>query len=121
MPVTVMMRQSGNRKNACPMTSIELRTFLGKKLFTISMRMCSLASNVHGEHNKNTMLKSTHCNSSHEFDEVSKILRTVALTAETTTAARMSHAIRFPSHVVTASIARVTGSNAVSNASRPLT
>ena len=80
--------------------------------------MCSLASSVHGEHSKNTMLKSTHCNSSHEFDEVSKILRIVALAAETSTAANISHAILLPIQVVPASIARVNGSNAVSNASR---
>ena len=64
------------------------------------------------------MLNSTHCSSSQEFDEVSKILRTVALSAETTTAARISHAMRLPIQVVTASITRVTGSNAFSNASR---
>ncbi len=79
----------------------------------MSMRMCSLASSVHGEHSKKTMLKSTHCNSSQEFDDVSKILRTLALTAETITAASMSHAIRLPTQVVAASITRVTGSNAV--------
>ena len=75
--------------------------------------MCSLASSVHGEHSKNTMLNSTHCNSSQEFDDVSNILRMVALAAETITAARISQAIRLPIQVVAASIARVNGSNAV--------
>lgn len=82
------------------------------------MRMCSLASSVHGEHIKNTTLKSTHCNSSHEFDEVSKILRTVALAADTMTAAKISHATRLPIQVVAASMMRDTGSNADSNASK---
>ena len=50
------------------------------------------------------MLNSTHCSSSQEFDEVSKILRTVALTAETTTAARISQARRLPIQMVMASI-----------------
>jgi hypothetical protein len=67
------------------------------------------------------MLKSTHCNSSQELDEVSKTLRTMALIAETMTAARINHANRFPIHVVAASMTRVTGSNAVSHAFRPPT
>src|SRR5664279_5997293 len=83
----------------------------------MSMRMCSLASSVHGEHNRNTRLKSTHCSSSQEFDEVSNILRTEALRAETTTAARINQAMRLPIQVVKASMARVTGSNALSHAS----
>ena len=60
-----------------------LRTRCGSKLFTMSIRMCSLSNSVHGEHKRNTTLNRTHCSSSHEFDEVSKTLRTVALTAET--------------------------------------
>ncbi len=55
------------------------------------------------------MLNSTHCSSSHEFDEVSKIFRTVALSAETTTAARISQARRLPTQVLKASIRRLTG------------
>ena len=114
MPVMIMTTVSGSRKNACPTTSMVSRSRFGSMLFTMSMRMCSLASSVHGEHSKNTMLNSTHCSSSQEFDEVSKILRTVALTADTTTAARISHAMRLPIQVVMASITRVTGSNALS-------
>src|SRR5690348_3751480 len=91
-PVTIMMIVSGRRKKACPTASIVLRNQRGNRLFTMSMRMCSLASSVHGEHRRNTALNSTHCSSSHEFDEVSKILRTVAFAAETTTATRMSQA-----------------------------
>ena len=64
------------------------------------------------------MLNSTHCSSSQEFDDVSKILRTVALAADTMTAARISHASRLPIHVLMASTTRETGSNALSNASR---
>ena len=75
-------------------------------LFTMSMRMCSLASNVHGEHSRNTTLNSTHCSSSQEFDEVSKILRTMALTADTITAARISHARRLPIQVLARRSAR---------------
>ena len=118
MPVMIMTMVSGNRKNAWPTTSMLSRTRFGNRLFTMSMRMCSLASSVQGEHSRNTMLNSTHCSSSQEFDDVSKIFRTVALTAETTTAARISHARRFPSQMVIASITRVTGSNAFSNASK---
>ena len=109
---------SGNKKKACPIASMVLRSHFGSRLFTMSMRMCSFSSNVHGEHSRNTMLNSTHCNSSQELDEVSKTFRTEALTAETTTAARISQARRLPSQVVTASMTRVTGSNAVSNASK---
>ncbi len=42
-----MMMQSGSRKKAWPTTSMMLRTRGGSALFTMSMRMCSLASNVH--------------------------------------------------------------------------
>src|SRR5574338_224270 len=118
MPVTTMMNASGSRKNACPTTSIVLRSHFGKRLFTMSIRMCSLASNVQGEQSRNTALNSTHCNSSQELDDVSKTLRTVAFTAETMTAARISHATRFPIQVLNASTTRVDGSNADSNASR---
>src|SRR6516164_2120319 len=90
-------------------------------LFTMSMRMCSLASNVHGEHNRNTTLNNTHCNSSQAFDEVSKTFRTVALAADTITAARISQARRRPIQVVTVSTTRVAGSKDLSNPSRPLT
>ena len=113
-----MTTASGSRKKACPTTSMMLRTRCGSRLFTMSMRMCSLASSVHGEHSRNTALNSTHCSSSQTFDEVSNTLRTVALTAETSTATRISHATRLPIQVVAASIARVTGSNAFSTASR---
>ena len=64
------------------------------------------------------MLNNTHCSSSQEFDEVSKTLRTVALAADTTTAARISHDKRLPIQVLMASITRVAGSNALSTASR---
>src|SRR6185437_12431634 len=67
---------------------------------------------------RNTMLKSTHCSSSQEFDEVSNILRSVALSADTTTAAKISQAKRLPIHVSMASIRRAIGSNDFSNASR---
>src|SRR5262245_8680037 len=82
IPVMTKTMQSGSRKNAWPTTSIESRIHLGSRLFTMSMRMCSLASNVQGEHSRNTMLNSTHCNSSQEFDDISKTFRTVALIAE---------------------------------------
>src|SRR5262245_9917025 len=121
IPVMTMTMQSGSKKNAWPTTSMESRIHLGSRLFTMSMRMCSLASNVQGEHSRNTTLNRTHCNSSHEFDDTSKTFRTVALIAETITAASINHANRFPIHAVTASTARVVGSNAFSNASKPCT
>src|SRR5207342_3815926 len=98
--------------------SIVSRSHFGSRLFTMSIRMCSLASNVQGEQSRKTMLNSTHCNSSQEFEDVSKTLRIVALTAETMTAAKISHASRLPSHVLKASMTRVNGSKAFSNASR---
>jgi hypothetical protein len=36
-------------------------------LFTMSMRMCSFDSSVHGAHNRNTIPNNTHCSSSHEL------------------------------------------------------
>src|SRR5690242_8947692 len=92
-PVRIMMIVSGKRKNAWPTASMVLRSQRGSRLFTMSMRMCSLASKVQGEHRRNTALNSTHCSSSHEFDDVSKIFRTVAFAAETTTARRISQAM----------------------------
>ena len=59
-----------------PTTSMMLRVRCGSRLFRMSMRMCSLASSVHGEQSRNTALNSTHCSSSQEFDEVSNTLRT---------------------------------------------
>src|SRR5215203_3789402 len=74
-PVTIMTMQSGIRKKVCPTTSITLRAVFGNALLTMSIRMCSLSSNVHGEQSRKTMLKSTHCSSSHELDEISNDLR----------------------------------------------
>ena len=108
---------SGSRNNEWPMTSIVLRTHFGNMLFTMSMRMCSLESSVHGEQSRNTMLNSTHCSSSQEFDDVSKTLRTVALAADTNTAARMSQDRRLPIQVFIASIRRLSGSSALINES----
>src|SRR5437763_233654 len=70
----------------------------------MSMRMCSLSRSVHDAHRRNTALNNTHCNSSQEFDDMSNTLRTVALTADTTTAARMAHATHLPICVLMASI-----------------
>src|ERR1043165_5129333 len=86
---------------------MESRSFLGNILLTISMRICSLSSSVHGEHSRKTMLNSSHCSSRNEFDEVSSTLRTVALAAETMTASRISQASRLPVQRVNASIARL--------------
>ena len=92
----IMMTHSGIRKNAWPTTSMLSRTRFGSIWLTMSMRICSLSSSVHGEHSRNTTLNSTHCSSSQELDEVSKTLRTMALTADTITATRISHASRLP-------------------------
>src|ERR1051326_1969509 len=101
-----MTMVSGSRKNVCPTTSMLSRRRFGSRLLTISMRMCSLARRVHGEHSKKTTLNKTHCNSSQEFDEVSKTLRTVALTADTRTAEMMSQESRLPIHAFIASMDR---------------
>src|SRR5712675_1041228 len=84
-----------------------LRTCLGIMLLTMSIRICSLSSRVQDEHSRKTTLNSTHCSSSQELDEVSKVLRTMALTADTTTATRISQARRLPVHLVNASIPRL--------------
>src|SRR4051794_20621540 len=104
MLVTTMTMVSGSRNSEWPTTSMVLRSHFGMRLFTMSMRMCSLESSVHGEQSRNTMLNRTHCSSSHEFDDISKILRTVALAAETNTAARMSQDRRLPIQVFMVSI-----------------
>src|SRR5690606_14089652 len=91
-PVTIITIVKGSRKNRWPTNSIQLRTRFGKKLFTMSMRMCSLAISVHDAQSRNTAANSTHCSSSHAFELVSKTLRMVALVAEMATAATTSHA-----------------------------
>src|SRR5881398_3272572 len=106
-PVITMTTQSEIRKKACPTTSITLRAVFGSPLLTMSIRMCSLSSKVHGEQSRKTMLKSTHCSSSHELDEMSSVLRKTALTADITTATRISQARRLPVHFVNASIPRL--------------
>ena len=65
---------------------------LGSMLFTMSMRMCSFESSVHGEHSRNTAPNRIHWISSQELDEVLKTLRTMALAALTRTATRIAHA-----------------------------
>src|SRR4051794_2830700 len=93
-PVMIITMHSGSRKKAWPTRSMMLRTVFGSALLTISIRICSLSSSVHGEHSRKTTLNSTHCSSSHEFEEVSNVLRTIALIAEMITAVRISHARR---------------------------
>src|SRR5258705_2891936 len=107
-PVMIITIQSGSRKTAWPTRSMMSRTRLGSVWFTMSIRMCSLSSNVQGEHSRNTMLNSTHCSSSHELEETSKLLRTMALAAETITATKMSQARRLPVHRVNTSIPLLT-------------
>ena len=60
-----------------------------------------------GEHSRKTTLNSTHCSSSQELEEVSNVLRTIALSAEMMTASRISHARRLPVQRVNASIPRL--------------
>src|SRR5216684_4352812 len=97
-----------------------LRNCFGSKLLTISMRMCSLSSSVQDEHSRKTMLNSTHCSSSQEFDEVSKVFRTVALRADTTTAGRISHARPLPVQRLDASSPRLTFRSACNDRSSPI-
>src|SRR3954447_20339263 len=94
------------------MTSMVSRSHLGIMALTMSMRMCSLSSSVQGEHSRNTAENSTHCSSSQEFDDVSSVLRTMALIVEMMTASRISQASRLPVQVVNASIPRLNFSNA---------
>jgi hypothetical protein len=96
IPVTMMTIVSGSRKNVCPMMSIALRSCRGSRLFTMSMRMCSLSRSVHDAQSRNTKLNSTHCSSSQAFEDISNVLRTTALIAEMTTASRIAHAHHLP-------------------------
>src|SRR5262249_19808095 len=109
--VTIMTIVSGSRKNACPKTSMASRQRFGSMPLTMSMRMCSLDRRVHGEHKRNIAPNRTHCSSSHEFDEVSKTFRTVALVAEMTTTTRTSQDKPLPIGKLTAPIARLSLSN----------
>ena len=95
-PVTIITSVNGSKKNRWPNTSIQLRSRFGKTLFTMSMRMCSFAISVHDAHIRKTMENRYHCNSSQAFELVSNTLRTVALAAETRTAATTSHATHLP-------------------------
>src|SRR3954471_21489417 len=104
----IMMMVSGSRKNAWPMMSMMLRVRCLNMLFTMSMRMCSLSSSVHDATIRNTAPNSTHCSSSQELDETSKSLRMMAFTADTITAARMSHARILPMRKLIASMTRLT-------------
>src|SRR5712691_8799890 len=90
------------------MTSMLSRTCFGSMLLTMSIRICSLSRRVQDEHSRKTMLNSTHWSSSQELEEVSKLLRTMALRADTTTATKISQARRLPTHLVNASIPRLT-------------
>src|ERR1700674_3005359 len=105
--VTIMTIVKGNRKKACPTTSIESRTRLGSRLFTMSMRMCSFSRSVHDAQRRNMALKSTHWSSSQAFDDTPNSLRMVALAAEMRTAASTSQLNFCPSHRLTASMARL--------------
>ena len=80
---------------------------LESMLLTMSMRMCSLDRSVHGAQSRNTAPNSTHCSSSHEFEEVLKTLRTMAFTALTSTAIKIAQAMISPTRVLNRSIARL--------------
>src|SRR5262249_31919104 len=91
---------------------MESRQRLGNRLFTMSIRMCSLDSRVKGEHKRNIPPNITHCSSSHAFDEVSNTLRTVALVAEMSTTTRINQESIFPTRKLSASMMRESLSNA---------
>ena len=65
------------------------------------------------------MLNSTHCSSSQELEDMSKLLRTMALIADTITATRISHARRFPVQRVNASIPRLSFKSDCNGVSSP--
>lgn len=88
-------------------SSMKLRTRLGNFELMISMRICSFESSVQGEHSRKTKPNKSHCNSSHEFDDVLKILRISAFTVETTTATKINHAIVLPIRIIDVSIRRL--------------
>ena len=117
----IMTIVNGSKKKKWPNKSTQLRTRFGNMLFTMSMRMCSFAKSVHDAQMRNTAENRYHCNSSQEFEELEKTLRTMALTVATNTAARMSQATHLPSFKFSASIARLSLSRACkpSSPSRP--
>src|SRR3972149_4656856 len=84
-----------------------LRSHCGNRLLTMSMRMCSFESSVHGAHSRKTRLNSTHCNASHAFEDRSKSFRTVAFVADTSTAAITSQLKTLPIRELTASMMRL--------------
>ena len=103
----IMTIVSGSRKKRWPKMSMPSRHRFGSMLFTMSMRMCSLERRVQGEHSKNIAPNRTHCSSSQAFDDMSKTLRTVALTAEMITTIRISQDNTLPIRKLTASMARL--------------
>src|SRR5712691_8572160 len=105
--VTIITIVNGNRKKRWPKTSMMSRARLGSIPLTMSIRMCSLDKSVHGEHKRNIAPNRTHCNSSQAFDEVSKILRIVALVAETITTIRISQDKALPILKLSASMMRL--------------
>src|SRR5215207_9528748 len=82
------------------------------RLDTMSMRMCSFSFSVQAAHSMNTAPNRYHCSSSQAFEDVPNALRTTALTAETTTEARIAQAASLPTRVVSASIVRLKRSSA---------
>src|SRR6266702_4568782 len=118
-PVMIMTTVSGIRKKRCPITSMMLRTRFGIMVLKMSIRMCSLSSSVQGEHSRKTTLNRTHCSSSQELDDVSKVLRTIALIAEMMTATRINQARRLPVQRVNASIPPLNLRSAVNDKSSP--
>src|SRR6266849_905615 len=98
---------NGSRKKACPITSMVSRIRLGSRLFTMSMRICSLSSNVHDAPTRKMMLNKTHWSSSQELDETPNTLRMTALMAETRTATSTSQLSVRPTERLAASMARL--------------
>ena len=77
----------------------------------MSMRICSFDSSVQDEHSKKTAPNSTHCSSSHEFEETSNNFLITALMVEIMTASRINQLNERPTAVETRSINRLRLSN----------
>jgi len=108
----IMTIVNGSRKNRCPNRSIQLRIGFGSILLMMSMRMCSLRSNVQGEHKRKTTENRIHCSSSHVFELWSNNFRMMALPVETRIAAKSAQESHLPNRELIASMTRLNASNA---------
>ncbi|MDT4868320.1 hypothetical protein FQZ97_1032750 [compost metagenome] len=86
--------------------SIHTCVRLDRRLFSTSMRTCSRCSSVRPAATRNDQAKRYHCTSRKALELVLKTLRTIALRALITVAARMSQMAYLPTWALSQSMAR---------------